>query len=123
MKINNNLIDHGTILWTNSSPTSSFSGQTINLSETLDNYDCYTILHRQSTTNGRIMSTGKIPVGHGTFMGNALSLNQYRGTNENTSGSSVTFTSGYQAQADGGFTEDNNLVIPMYIIGYKTGLF
>lgn len=115
--------DLAKILWTNSNPTSSFSGQTIQLSETLDNYDCYEIIHRQSTTNSRFLTTGKIPVGHGTFMANVLSLNQYRGTNEITSGSSVTFTAGYQAQQDGSFTEDNNLVIPVYVIGHKTGLF
>ena len=113
----------GVLLWTNSSPTSSFSAQTITLNDSLSNYDCYTIMHRQSTTNGRIISTGKIPVGHGTFMANPLSTNQYRGTNENTSGSSITFTPGYKANADGSFAEDNTLVIPMYVIGYKTGLF
>ena len=32
MKINNNLIDHGTILWTNPNPTSDFSAQSIALS-------------------------------------------------------------------------------------------
>ncbi len=114
---------NGTILWTNPNPTSSFSAQNVNLVESLDNYDCYEIIHKQSTTNSRFLTTGKIPVGHGTFMVNALSLNQYRGTSENTSGSSVKFTAGYQANADGSFTENNTLVIPMYVIGYKTGLF
>ena len=121
--INANIETKGTILWTNSSPTSNFAAQTITLNETLDNYDCYEIIHRQSTSNARFLTTGKIPVGHGTFMANPLALNQYRGTNENTSGNTITFTAGYLAQADGSFLENNSMVIPMYVIGYNTGLF
>lgn len=123
LEVNGKAIDFGTILWTNPNPTSSFSAQSVNLIESLDNFDAYSIIHRQSTSNSRYISTGKIPVGHGTFMANPLATNQYRGTNENTSGSSITFTAGYRANADGTFTEDNTLVIPMYVIGYKTGLF
>lgn len=113
----------GEIVWTNSNPTSNFGAQSVNLTKSLDTGDCYEIFCRQSTGNGRIISSGKVPVGHGTFIANPLSLNQYRGTAENTSGSTISFTAGYSANPDGSFTENNSLVIPMYIIGYKTNLF
>ena len=109
MKINNDLIKTRTILWTNSSPTSSFSNQTITLSESLDNYEYYEILFRQNTSSARLMTTGKIPVGYGTIL-NAYSTN-FRPTGTTVSGTSIYF--------ENANASDNGYVIPLYVIGYK----
>lgn len=112
----------GVLLWTNSSPTSSFSAQTITLNDTLSNYDCYEILFRQSTTVPRIFNTGKIPVGSGTILGfNTGSLWYLRATGDTVSGNTIAFEAGYGSS--GSATVDNTRTIPMYVIGYKTGLF
>lgn len=108
----------GTILWENSSPTSSFAGQTINLDGDLDDYDCYEIIFRQSTSDSRIMTTGKIPVGYGTILQWNTASNFFRPTDTTVSGTSITFENGRMGNND-----DNSFTIPMYVIAYKTGLF
>lgn len=108
----------GEIIWTNSSPTSNFPAQTINLNESLDNYDMYEILFRQSTTAGRIMTTGKIPVGYGTILNWNANAFYYRATGTTVSGSTITFEDGKN-----GATTANGYTVPLYVIGYKTGLF
>lgn len=108
----------GEIVWTNANPTSAFGSQTITLNKSLDNYNCYEIMFRQNTntTNKRYMTTGKIPVGHGTIL-NAYS-NNYRATGTTVSGNTISFES-----ASVGGTTDNEYVIPVYVIGYKIGIF
>lgn len=106
----------GEIIWTNQSPTSTFAAQTINLSESLDDYNCYEIIFKQSTANERYFSTGKIPVGHGTIL-NAYA-NNYRATETTVSRTTIDFEN-----ASYGGTTDNGYVIPMYVIVYKTGVF
>ncbi len=108
----------GQILWTNENPTSSFAGQTINLSESLANYNCYEIIFKQSKTNERYFSTGKIPVGHGTILSYITSNNTYRATGSTVSGSTITFENAYV-----GSTANNDNVIPVYVVGYKSGVF
>lgn len=46
-----------TTLWTNSSPTSNFSGQNISLSDDIDNYDWLKIKYRWSTSDSTESST------------------------------------------------------------------
>ena len=106
----------GKILWTNSSPTSSFASQTITLTESLSNYDCYEIMFRQRTTTSRMFNTGKVPVGYGTIL--STYANNYRATGTTVSGTTITFES---ASASG--TADNSYAIPVYVIGYNTNLF
>lgn len=110
------------ILWTNPNPTVSFPAQTVTLNESLDNYDMYEILVLQSTTNARLMSTGKIPVGHGTIISYNTSSYLFRPTGEVVSGSTISFEDG-RAVAGGTVSIDNGVIMPMYVIGYKTGLF
>lgn len=112
----------GKILWTNSSPTSSFASQTITLSESLANYDCYEIMFRQSTRTARIMTSGKVPVGNGTILNwNAATTSgnvYFRATGPTVSGTSISFE-----DAKNSGTVDNLSTIPMYVIAYKTNLF
>lgn len=102
------------ILWTNSSPTSSFSAQTITLSESLDNYNYYEILFRQSNTSARIITSGKIPVGYGTILSWNTTINMYRPTGTTVSGNTISFEDGKTTNGT-----DNTTTIPLYVIGYN----
>lgn len=102
------------ILWTNPGPTSSFSAQTITLSESLDNYEYYEILFKQTNTNDRTMTTGKIPVGYGTILSWNTSINMYRPTATTVSGNTISFEDGKTTNG-----VDNSTTIPIKVIGYK----
>lgn len=120
--LNNNVTNgfqkNGSILWANSSPQYGFGADTIQLSETLNNYDMYEIIFQQSTSTERLFTTGKIPVGIGTILCWHTTSNYYRPTATTVSGSSITFEHGKN-----GGSQDDGSTIPMYVIGYKTGLF
>ena len=115
----------GKILWTNQSPTSSFAPQTITLDESLDNYDCYVIIFKQAMTGDRLYNTGQIPVGHGTICYyNAGGYYWYRPTSDIVSGNTITFEDARVVPIyQGSEAVDNSRVIPIYVIGYNTGLF
>ena len=120
---NNSVILQNTLgksLWENPNPTASFSAQTITLSESLANYSCYEIIFRQNknVNNERYFSTGKIPVGHGTILSYNTSSNFYRATGTTVSGNTISFENAYA-----GSTTDNDNVIPVYVIGYKSGVY
>lgn len=108
----------GEILWTNANPTSDFASQTITLDKSLDSYNCYEIIFRQNknSTNERYFTTGKLPVGHGTIL-NAYS-NNYRPTGTTISGNTIYFENASVSGAT-----DNGYAIPIYVIGYKIGIF
>lgn len=113
---NNSVILQNTLgkkLWENQNPTASFPSQTITLSESLANYSCYEIIYRQNTTSSRYFSTGKIPVGYGTILN--THANNYRATGTTITGNTIYFES---ANAT-----DNGYVIPVYVVGYKSGVY
>lgn len=108
----------GNKLWENQNPSASFTGQTITLSESLANYNCYEIIFKQSNTNERYFSTGKIPVGHGTILSYITSNNSYRATETTVSGTTIAFENAYV-----GSSANNVVAIPIYVIGYKSGVY
>ena len=116
--INQNIIDYfkskAKILWQNNSPTVSFASQTINLNESLSNYDYYEILYTQSIQSQRIMSTGKIPVGHGTILHWNADNDFFRPTEVSVSGSTIEFEDGKM-----GSSTSNTYTIPYMVIGYN----
>jgi hypothetical protein len=112
----------GKIIWTNPNPTNNFDAQTITLDESLDNYDEYEILVLQSTTNSRLISTGRIPVGHGTIISYNTSSYLYRPTGTIVSGDTISFEDG-KGVVGTTVTVQNESIVPMYVIGYNTGLF
>lgn len=116
--INTNAIAklQGEILWTNANPTSDFGTQTITLNKSLDSYNCYEILFRQSKTASRIMTSGKVPVGYGTIL--VEHANIYRPTGTTVSGNTIYFE---DAKNNGSTTVVE--VVPVYVIGYETGIF
>lgn len=95
-----------------------FNAQTISLNESLNNYNYYEIVFRQNknSSNERYFTTGKIPVGHGTILD--THSNNYRPTETTVSGNTITFEN---ASFSG--TTNNEYVIPVYVIAYKTNLF
>ena len=126
MKINNNLIDHGTILWTNPNPTSSFSAQTITLNSS--DYDMYEIVYTSENSGGfsSIYNMTKSIKGYGTVLqavnatGSATPIRVRTVTY--VSDTKLSFSVGYTG-AGYPLGTDNSKCIPLYVIGYKTGLF
>lgn len=112
----------GKILWTNSSSTSEFSGQSITIDEFLD-YDAYEVIYLYSIGSPYTLSSGKLPTSQrGTVLymlynstGNNFYTSRIIDINENT----ISFYDAY----DNADTKVNNRCVPMYIICYKTGLF
>lgn len=127
MKINNNLIDHGTILWTNPNPTADFASQNITLSS--DDYDVYEIIYSSETSGGGFGSfynMTKSIKGYGTVLQainptGSVTPNRARVVNY-VSDTKLSFSVGYTGVGYPLGT-DNSKCIPLYVIGYKTGLF
>lgn len=111
----------GTILWTNQNPTNDFSQQTITLSSS--DYDCYEIIYRQNTTTSRILNTGKIIKGYGTLLMQSIGQNQFRTINYVSDTSLEIYDNQELTTYGTTTTNDNRINIPLYVIGYKTGLF
>ena len=112
----------GTILWTNPSPTSSFTTQNIALSSS--DYDILEIIFK-SANNQTNCSSFKILKGLGGLMIstsiNFTSNNIYiRGLTRN-SDTSYTVSSGYTLGTSK--VQNDAVCIPVYVVGYKTGLF
>ena len=117
---NNSVILQNTLgnkLWENQNPSASFPSQTITLSESLANYSCYEIIFRQSKSAGRMLTSGKIPVGYGTILGFEAG-SSFRATGLTVSGNTIDFEN---AQASG--VSNNDYVIPVYVVGYKSGVY
>lgn len=107
----------GTILWANESPNSSFAGQDVS---TNNDYDCIEVIYGYGTTGDKY-SSGKIFKGTTTTLSIVyLSGGTYtrtRTVNYQSNGT-CTFGDGYLTG-----NVNNAVAIPLYIIGYKTGLF
>ena len=99
----------GTILWTNSSPTSAFSSQTITLSS--NDFDIYEVFYYISTENIQVLTSKSIK-GHGTRLMIPSTNMEYR-TMTSNSDTSYTFN----------VPSNSSFAVPIYVIGYKTGLF
>lgn len=122
--VNNNATEltnlAGQILWTNPSPTSSFSPQTITLSSS--DYDMYEVIFYGSITGADTLTSGRIPKGGNFFLQQIYNT----GTGDVVRNRKIQYVSDTSMTvADGtqGNSQNNNANIPVYIIGYKTGLF
>ena len=122
--LNDNITNlKGKILWTNPNPYSSFAGQTITLDESMENYDGYCIIYNSYLNDGFSFNTGIIPKGRKTILiytANLIWTRNIIPVNNTT----ITFENCLKYTTYGGTgTNDNYLLLPHYIIGYKTGLF
>lgn len=134
--VNNNATEltniTGQILWTNPNPASNFSAQTI----TLLNND-YDILEFYFIGNASAISTTifseKILKGYNVLVSHIINLNegvsQATGVRQRQAiySDDITYNITDALIRDGGSasepTVENQKLIPLYIIGYKTGLF
>lgn len=109
----------GMILWTNPEPTSEFGIQTITLNTS--EFDFYEIIYFGSDTKANCLSTGKIPKGEKAYLNqtyySGVAKIRQRDIMEITD-DSITFGN----CLNNGETLNTNL-IPVYVIGYKLGLF
>ena len=122
IKDNETLIGNitGKILWANNNPTVDFTEQDVTLSSS--DYDCYEVIYKQSTNANRALNTGKIPKGYGAVLNEALTSSHYRAINYN-SDTSLHISSGVDVAPYGNPVATDSQCVPLYIIGYKTGLF
>lgn len=117
----------GTILWTNPSPTSSFSQQIITI-PTLPDYDEFEIFFYDNTTRRAVSST-KLLKNQGTNMMAIFQLNDHG----NIGNRNIIWNTDTKLQVNDAVTiivndafsrtANNAWCIPIYIVGYKTGLF
>lgn len=116
------------VLWTNPSPTSSFAGQQITLSDSLNNYDYYEVIYYNTNSLTQTFTTGKIKNDKITtlyyFAGleaNTYIAIRYRAiTSINASEGKIRFGDAYNKYThEQTLTTNNILTIPYKIIGYK----
>ena len=117
--------DNKKILWTNSSPTSNFAAQDITLNSS--DYDCYEIIFLNNMGEDLYYNTGKIPKGHGCrlvecYSGGSGAAMRTREVNY-SSATQLEFKAGRYAYGTTAAIDNNATCIPLYVIGYKTGLF
>ena len=123
--VNNNATEltniTGKVLWTNPNPTSTFTSQSIDLQNS--DFDTIQIIFYQAINILRFQSTGLIPIGesHLSTMFNAKSyIRTFRIANNVLTFDDCNTYNSYNSTTA---TVNNNALIPIYIIGYKTGLF
>ncbi len=119
----------GTLLWINPDPLAAFPSQQISLSNS--NYDMFETIYMLTTYGGYRYrkSTGKLPFEQGEKI-NLESVNYdgnrgvvaYGRVFTETDKTSLSFTN-CERYYDIGAQVDNTYLIPLYIIGYNTGLF
>lgn len=121
-----------TVLWTNSSPTSSFANQVVTLSDDINNYDYIKFYFRVSTSNGNsqnvIASVKDFKnLTDATTSNSFVSLsspNEYTGSYRMVrrlnyvSATSVRINTSVRANGQG---SDDTLIIPIAICGLKYG--
>jgi hypothetical protein len=114
----NDGIAKGTILWTNGSPTSGFNAQTVTVSDMSD-YDIIGIWFWRNTTNDSLQEV-RVKKGYGgsfAYFEMGTTYVQVRDF-AYSSATQILFKDG---RLNTGV--DNTRAIPMYVVGYKRGLF
>ena len=124
--LNNNVTDgfqsNGTILWTNPNPTADFAEQTITLSSS--DYDVLEWYFRSDVATNLTFCQKSIK-GTGTQI---LYPSQASGSRQWSRrvyiSNNTQFLIGAGKKVDGTTsTDENSMCVPLYVIGYKTGLF
>ena len=123
LQINGKVVENANILWTNPNPSANFSPQYITLLN--DDYDILEFFYR-SDTNGNRVASAKCLKGH-TVQFDMFSLGiatrrwgrraDYVSNTQYNVGNASVFEQGQSTQTT------NEQCVPLYVIGYKTGLF
>ena len=111
---------NGEILWANPNPSTNFASQTITLNS--GDYDFYEVIFRQSASIDRAFNSGKLLKGYGTLLNYHSAQAHYRLINYTTD-TSLFVGDGVELLQYDSTTINNAQCVPLYIIGYKTGLF
>ena len=116
--VNNKLSNiNGTVLWTNPNPTADFEPQNITLSSS--DYDVL-----EWYFNANVQSTSKPGDSNRVLKGFGTRLNSITGNvmtyREITRNSDTSFSVGAGYSGD---EAQNRRCVPLYVVGYKTGLF
>ena len=115
----------GTILWTNPNPNSVFTTQNITLDS--DDYDILEIYMKLNSGENEIISQKVIKGYNTTLQGNIIANNKvyhrirkFNRTNDTT----YSVGTGYQQITnESTYSQADSSLVPIYIVGYKTGLF
>lgn len=111
----------GTVLWANQEPTSDFSARNIMLSD--DDYDMLEIFFRTDSATNLIYIT-KVLKGYSFQMDMFSAVTQaYRWVRRCTYINDLTYSIPDCYLVGDNSTTHNDQLIPLYIIGYKTGFF
>lgn len=121
MVINNKLLKNvtGFILWENPNPTSDFSTQNITLSSS--DYDVLELFYRSDSTGGTSFST-KCLKGYGfqCEFNSTSSTNRWVRRIDRDSDTSYNVRNCIKVNDN---TTANAQCVPLYVVGYKTGIF
>lgn len=113
----------GTILWTNSSPSSNMTTRNITLSSS--DYDVLEIFYK-SAYNQETIKTIKMLKNYNTIMTsysvNFTSTSYFMRAINYVDATTLTIGSGYSLNPTSK-TQNDGVCIPLYVIGYKTGVF
>jgi len=111
----------GQILWANPNPLNDFPAQNISLNS--NDYDCYEVIYYGSKTGANVFNTGKIPKGKNSFLQQCYQT----GATPMIRAREIDYVSDtvfyVQQGLVNGSNNNDHVNIPVYIIGYKTGLF
>lgn len=112
----------GTILWTNPNPSSSFAEQTLTLSSS--DYDVLEFVWRTmpSASGDILVDSSKTLKGYGVQLEYGSTAGNYGWVRRIVRLSDTTF-SVWNAIKNNDLSITNEQCVPLYVIGYKTGLF
>lgn len=109
----------GKVLWTNPSPTSSFASQTITLSS--GDYDFYEVFFTYNTTSASQYANGFKSVKEKGVIGFEIGYGAGTLIRRKLDYTDATHLLVYDGM--NGSSADNSVMIPIYVIGYKTDTF
>lgn len=113
----------GTLLWTNPNPSSEFAGQVINI-DNLNEYDVIEIFYRCWGPGDSLASTKFIDEGvMMSAFAYSLSVIRMASRKVRRTTSGLSFEASKFIKGWATAEQDTNTCIPVYIVGYKTGLF
>lgn len=113
----------GTILWTNPSPTADFSAQTITFSS--DDYDVLEFFWRSDVPGNRVYSTKTLKSYsvQNDIYSTVVPTRAWRRRADYVSDTSYSVGNCSRMEYNQTSYNDNGYCVPIYVIGYKTGLF